>query len=130
MNNPTKTRRPFMAQQEQEAMRAPWLRRISAAGLFSPCSQPLLGHGRHHADHVGAEAFNRGLAKYRATSCRQLLYERNSSCSLSAKSCCLDNAVVESSSSSRKHELNLDDDAKTLNSPQDLIRDLAFWIDG
>jgi hypothetical protein len=29
-----------------------------------------------------------------------------------------------------KHELGLNDDAKTLNIPQDLSRILAFWIDG
>ena len=49
---------------------------------------------------------------------------------MSAKGCCWDNAVVESFFSTLKHELGLDDDAKFLISPQQLIRDLAFWIDG
>jgi transposase InsO family protein len=49
---------------------------------------------------------------------------------MSAKGCCWDNAVVESFFSTLKHELELDDDAKPLISPQQLIRDLAFWIDG
>jgi len=38
--------------------------------------------------------------------------------------------VVESFFSTRKHELDLDDDAEILASPQQLIRQLAFWIDG
>jgi putative transposase len=38
--------------------------------------------------------------------------------------------VVESFFSTLKHELDLDDDAETLNRPQQLIRNLAFWIDG
>jgi transposase InsO family protein len=49
---------------------------------------------------------------------------------MSAKGCCWDNAVVESFFSTLKHELEIDDNAKTLLSPQQLIRDLAFWIDG
>jgi transposase InsO family protein len=49
---------------------------------------------------------------------------------MSAKGCCWDNAVVESFFSTLKHEMSLDDDAVTLNSPQHLIRHLAFWIDG
>jgi putative transposase len=47
-----------------------------------------------------------------------------------AKGCCWDNAVVESLFSTLKHELGLDDDAEILISPQQLQRDLAFWIDG
>ena len=38
--------------------------------------------------------------------------------------------MVESFFSTLKHELDLDDDAETLKSPQQLIRQLAFWIDG
>jgi len=49
---------------------------------------------------------------------------------MSAKGCCCDNAVVESFFSNLKHELALDDDAEILNSPQRLIRRLAFWIVG
>jgi putative transposase len=69
-------------------------------------------------------------SQYRATAYRQLLESCKITCSMSAKGCCWDNAVVESFFSTLKHELDLDDDAETLNSPQQLIRHLAFWIDG
>ncbi|MFM7514535.1 MAG: IS3 family transposase [Cyanobium sp.] len=69
-------------------------------------------------------------SQYRATAYRQLLENHKISCSMSAKGCCWDNAVVESFFSTLKHELDLDDDAEILNSPQQLIRHLAFWIDG
>ena len=69
-------------------------------------------------------------SQYRETSYRQLLTTHKISCSMSAKGCCWDNAVVESFFSTLKHELDLDDDAETLSSPQQLIRHLAFWIDG
>ena len=69
-------------------------------------------------------------SQYRATAYRQLLEDHKISCSMSAKGCCWDNAVVESFFSTLKHELGLDDDAEILNSPQQLIRQMAFWIDG
>jgi transposase InsO family protein len=69
-------------------------------------------------------------SQYRATAYRQLLEAHKISCSMSAKGCCWDNAVVESFFSTLKHELGLDDDAQILKSPQQLIRQLAFWIDG
>jgi len=69
-------------------------------------------------------------SQYRATAYRQLLEDRTISCSMSAKGCCWDNAVVESFFSTLKHELGLDDDAEILTSPEQLIRNLAFWIDG
>ncbi len=69
-------------------------------------------------------------SQYRATAYRQLLENHKISCSMSAKGCCWDNAVVESFFSTLKHELGLDDDAEILNSPQQLIRHLACWIDG
>jgi len=69
-------------------------------------------------------------SQYRATAYRQLLAGRKITCSMSAKGRCWDNAVVESFFSTLKHELDLDDDAEILNSPQQLIRHLAFWIDG
>lgn len=50
-------------------------------------------------------------------------------CNMSAIGCGWDNAVVESFFSTLKHELGLDDDAENLNSPQQLIREMAFWID-
>ncbi|MGB7563759.1 MAG: DDE-type integrase/transposase/recombinase [Prochlorococcaceae cyanobacterium] len=68
-------------------------------------------------------------SQYRATAYRQRLEDHMISCSMSAKGCCWDNAAVESFFSTLKHELDLDDDAETLNSPQQLIRHLAFWID-
>ena len=49
---------------------------------------------------------------------------------MSAKSCYRNNAVVESFLFTLKHELILNDDAETLNCPQQLIRKLAYWIDG
>ena len=49
---------------------------------------------------------------------------------MSAKGCCWDDAVAESFFSTLKHELDLDDDAKVLNTSQQLQRKLAFWIDG
>jgi transposase InsO family protein len=69
-------------------------------------------------------------SQYRATAYRQLLEDHKISCSMSAKGCCWDNAVVESFFSTLKHELDLDDDARTMYSPQQLIRHLAFWING
>ena len=61
---------------------------------------------------------------------RRLLESHKISCSMSAKGCCWDNAVVESFFSTLKHELGLDDDAQILKSSQQLIRHMAFWIDG
>ena len=69
-------------------------------------------------------------SQYRATDYRQLLEEHKITCSMSAKGCCWDNAVVESFFSSLKLELDLDDSRKELISPQQLQRDLAFWIEG
>lgn len=48
---------------------------------------------------------------------------------MSAKGCCWDNAVVESFFSTPKNELGLNDEAQILKSPQQLIMQLAFWID-
>ncbi|MGB7565975.1 MAG: DDE-type integrase/transposase/recombinase [Prochlorococcaceae cyanobacterium] len=66
----------------------------------------------------------------RATDYLQLLEGRKISCSISAKGCWWDDAVVEIFSSTLKLELNLDDDREVLISPQQLQRDWAFWIDG
>ncbi len=38
--------------------------------------------------------------------------------------------MVESFLSTLEHELDLNDDAETLNCPQQLSRKLAYWIDG
>jgi len=69
-------------------------------------------------------------SQYRATAFRELLANHGITCSMSAKGCCWDNALVESLFSTLKHELDLDDDAEIRISPQQLQRDLAFWIDG
>jgi len=47
-------------------------------------------------------------SEYRATDYRDLLAKHEISCSMSAKSCCWDNAVVESFFSTLKLELKLD----------------------
>jgi len=49
---------------------------------------------------------------------------------MSAKGCCRDNAVVENFFSTLKLEFDLDDNREDLVSPQELQRDLAFWIEG
>jgi transposase InsO family protein len=59
-------------------------------------------------------------SQYRATDYRDLLRERKIVCSMSAKGCCWDNAVVESFFSTLKLELNLDDNREALISPQQL----------
>jgi transposase InsO family protein len=69
-------------------------------------------------------------SQYRANDYRELLQKEKITCSMSAKGCCWDNAVVESFFSTLKLELNLDDDREALISPQQLQRDLAFWIEG
>jgi transposase InsO family protein len=69
-------------------------------------------------------------SQYRASDYRDLLRKKEISCSMSAKGCCWDNAVVESFFSTLKLELDLDDNRETLISPQRLQRDLAFWIEG
>lgn len=47
-----------------------------------------------------------------------------------AKGCYWDNAVVDSFFSTLKLMLDLDDHRDALISPQQLQRDLAFWIEG
>jgi transposase InsO family protein len=68
--------------------------------------------------------------QYRATDYRDLLKEQKIVCSMSAKGCCWDNAVVESFISTLKLEQGLDDNRDTLMSPQQLQRDLSCWIEG
>jgi transposase InsO family protein len=87
-----------------------------------------LGHRRIEPDQLLIHT-DQG-SQYRATAYRQLLVGRKISCSMSAKGCCWDNAVAESFFSTLKHELGLDDAAQALLSPQQLLRQLAFWIDG
>ncbi len=69
-------------------------------------------------------------SQYRATDYRILLENHKISCSMSARGCCWDNAVVESFFSTLKLELDLDCDRKELIAPQQLQRDLSFWIEG
>ena len=69
-------------------------------------------------------------SQYRASDYRDLLRKKEISCSMSAKGCCWDNAVVESFFSTVKLELDLDDNREVLIPPQQLQRDLAFWIEG
>jgi putative transposase len=69
-------------------------------------------------------------SQYRATDYRDLLRKHEIVCSMSAKDCCWDNAVVESFFPTLKLELDLDDGCEDLISPQQLQRDLAIWIEG
>jgi putative transposase len=69
-------------------------------------------------------------SQYRATDYHDLLRQREIVCSMSAKGCCWDNAVVESFFSTMKLDLNLDDHRQALISPQQLQRDLTIWIEG
>ena len=56
--------------------------------------------------------------------------DQESQCRTKLTGSCWKNEVVESFFSTLKHELNFDDGAEILNSPQQLVRHLAFWIDG
>ena len=69
-------------------------------------------------------------SQYRVNAYRQMLVIHKITPSTSAKGCCWDNAVAESFFSTLKHELDLDDNTKALPPPQQLQRQLAFWIDG
>jgi transposase InsO family protein len=69
-------------------------------------------------------------SQYRANDYQELLQKEKITCSMSAKGCCWDNAVVESFFSTLKLELGLDDNREVPISPQMLQRDLAFWIEG
>ena len=69
-------------------------------------------------------------SQYRASDYRDLLARHEIVCSMSAKGCCWDNAVVESFFSTLKLELDLDDNRELPISPQSLQRELAFWIEG
>lgn len=69
-------------------------------------------------------------SQYRAIDYRALLRDHKIACSMSAKGCCWDNAVVESFFSTLKLELDLDDNRQEVINLQQLQRDLAFWIEG
>ena len=98
------------------------------ASLILEALNKALGHRQIEPDQLMIHAAQG--SQYRATAYRQQLEDRKISCSMSAKGCCCDNSVVESFCSTLKHELDLDDDVETLNSPQQLIRQLSCWIDG
>lgn len=68
-------------------------------------------------------------SQYRATAYRQLLEDHKISCSMSAKSCCWDNAVMKSFFSTLKHELELDDDAEALFIPA-ATKPVPIFING
>jgi len=87
-----------------------------------------LGHRRVEPDQLLINT-DQGT-QYRANVYQELLQNEEITCSMSAKGCCWDNAVVESFFSTLKLELDLDDDREALISPQQLQRDLAFWIEG
>jgi putative transposase len=69
-------------------------------------------------------------SQYRATTYRDLLRKHVIVCSMSAKGCCWENAVVGSFFSSLKLELDLDDNREEPISTQQLQRYLTYWIEG
>ena len=83
-----------------------------------------LGHRQIETDQLLVHTDQGG--QYRATAYRQLLESHQIRCSMSAKGCCWDNAVVESFFSTLKHELDLDNTTEALLSSQQLQRRLAF----
>ena len=98
------------------------------AALVIEALNRALGHRRMESEKLLIHT-DQG-SQYRANDYRELLQKEKITCSMSAKGCCWDNAVVESFFSTLKLELNLDDDREVLISPQQLQRDLAFWIEG
>ena len=98
------------------------------AGLVIEALNRALGHRRVEPEKLLIHT-DQG-SQYRAIDYRALLAKHEISCSMSAKGCCWDNAVVESFFSTLKLELDLDDNREDLISPQQLQRDLAFWIEG
>ena len=65
-------------------------------------------------------------SQYRGSDYRKLLRKHGISCSMSAKGCCWDNAVVESLFSTLKFGLDLNYDAKNLLNPAQVQRSLTF----
>ena len=98
------------------------------AALVIEALNRALGHRRVESEKLLIHT-DQG-SQYRANDYRELLQKEKITCSMSAKGCCWDNAVVESFFSTLKRELNLDGDREVLISPQQLQRDLAFWIEG
>jgi transposase InsO family protein len=102
-------------------------RRMDASLVIEALNRAL-GHRRVEPEQLLVHT-DQG-SQYRATDYRDLLHKHGLVCSMSAKGCCWDNAVVESFFSTLKLELELDDNRRELISPQQLRRDLAFWIEG
>ena len=101
--------------------------RMDAALVIEALSRAL-GHRQVEPDQLLIHT-DQG-SQYRANDYQELLQKEKITCSMSAKGCCWDNAVVESFFSTLKLELGLDDNREVLISPQQLQRDLAFWIEG
>jgi putative transposase len=97
------------------------------ATLANEAPNRALGHRRVGPDKLLIH-MDQG-SQYRATDYRDLLAKHEIVCSMFARGCCWDNAVVESFFSTLKLELDLDDDRDVLISSQQLHRDLAFWIE-
>jgi putative transposase len=101
--------------------------RMDAALVVEALNRAL---GQRHVEQEQLLIHTDQGSQYRASVSRTLLSKHEISSSMSAKGCCWDNAVVESFFSTLKLELDLDDNRDTLISPQQLQRDLAFWIEG
>ncbi len=87
------------------------------AGVPAPGSEPLLFHMDQDS-------------QYRASDYRDLLAKHEMICSMPAKGCCWHGATVESFICTLKLELGLVVNREDLISPQQLQRNLAFWING
>jgi transposase InsO family protein len=98
------------------------------AALVIEALQRALGHRRVEPQMLLLHT-DQG-SQYRASDHRDLLARHEIVCSMSAKGCCWDNAMVARFFSTLKLELDLDDNREDLISPQQLQRDLAFWIEG
>jgi putative transposase len=91
-------------------------------------NQRALGHRQVEPDQLLIHT-DQG-SQYRAIAYRQLLEGHQIRCSMSAKGCCWNNAVVESFFSTLKHELHHKDATEALLSSHELQRSLTFWNDG
>jgi len=67
-------------------------------------------------------------SQYTGKAFQQKLVEKEITCSMSRKGNCWDNACVESFFATLKDELDVE--LGLLRTPEELLRDLAFWIDG
>ena len=67
-------------------------------------------------------------SQYTGRAFQQKLVDKEITCSMSRKGNCWDNACVESFFATLKDELDVE--LGLLRTPDELLRDLAFWIDG